>query len=308
MKFGLSVNANETMSEIVKKSAEAERLGLDYVWVSDTSEQLYAPVVASAIAEGTKSIKIGVGLLSAFLHSPIQIADSIITLIEAYGERFELCIGPGDRKQLEEVGISLSPLGGIQGFLLSARNQIEKAFKKSKIESTIWLGAQGPKILQISKFFDGVLLNYAQPDLIEWAITQIGSVEKNNFQLGVYSLSYVYEKFDPGIYNLLRISTGFVALGASQALLEKLGLYEKAARAKSGINDDSNVQSFAQELPLETVKQFSIVKSLRELGGYLSELRKLNIDHIVFSYPQSHSEKTLKELAKALNSHAEFRT
>jgi len=74
LKFGLGVNANETITEIIEKSVEAERLEIDYVWVSDLLAQLYAPAVASAIAGKTRKIRIGLGLISPLLHTPNQIA------------------------------------------------------------------------------------------------------------------------------------------------------------------------------------------------------------------------------------------
>lgn len=99
LKYGLGVNANETVQEMIGKSVEAERLALDHVWIGDVPSQRYAFVVAAAIAEKTKKLTIGLGLLSPFLHSPDQITNGFLTLAEAYGNRFELCIGPGDRDQ-----------------------------------------------------------------------------------------------------------------------------------------------------------------------------------------------------------------
>jgi len=300
LKFGLGVNANETIPEINKKSVEAERLGIDYVWVSDVPVQRYAPVVASAIATNTKKIRIGLGLLSPFLHAPTQIANSFTTLVEAYGERFELCIGPGDRNQLERVGVSLSHSIGIRNYLLNAKNQIENTLRKNRIKTRIWLGAQGPKMLEIAKFFDGVLLNYSQPNLIKWAINNIGIVKKKTFQFGVYAPSYVYRGIDLNIYNLLRISAAVVALGAPKTILKQLSLYEKIRELKAKLDAGVIIESIINEIPQQTVELFSVFKSSTELEPYLSDLSKIRIRHVVFGYPQNFSDKTIWELAQAL--------
>jgi len=300
LKFGLAVNANETVSDIVGKCVEAERLVIDCVWVPDAPVQLYASAVASAVAASTKKIQIGLGLLSVFLHTPAQIANSVSTLFEGYGERFELCIGPGDRNLLKSVGIHLYHPDGVISYLLTAKNQIEKILRKNRVRCRIWLGAQGPKTLEISKFFDGVLLNYAHPNTIEWAVDKVGHVKRKDFQFGIFSSSYVYQDFDPKIFNLVRVSSAIVALGASEAVLESLGLRDKIAEAKRRLDSGTTLAKVMDQIPDETVELFSICKPLTELGKYLSVLSKSKIEHVVFGYPQNYSEETVKTLAHAL--------
>jgi len=307
MKFGLGVNANETITEIVRKTVEAEKLGIDYVWVSDVPVQLYAPTVASAIAANTRKIQIGLGLLSVFLHTPVQIANSVSTLVEAYGERFELCIGPGDRNLLKSVGVPLYHSRGVGNYLLDAKKQIETTLWKNKVKCRMWLGVQGPKMLEISKFFDGVLLNYAQPDLIKWAVDKVGSVKRKDFQFGIFSSSYVYQDFNPKIYNLLRISSAIVALGASKVVLESLSLSEKIVEAKKKLDNGATIASIIDHIPLKTIELFSIFKPATELGEYLSKISKMKVGHVVFGFPQNFSEKTIKELAQALKSYTQLK-
>jgi len=302
LKFGLGVNANETIQEIVRKSVEAEKLGIDYVWVPDVPVQLYAPIAASSIAANTKKIQIGLGLLSVFIHTPVQIATSFSTLVEAYGERFELCIGPGDRNLLRRLGISLHHPKGVGNYLLNAKNQIKKKLQKNKVKCRVWLGAQGPKMLEISKFFDGVLLNYAQPDLIKWAVDKVGPVKNKDFQFGIFSSSYVYQDFDPKIYNLLRISSAIVALGASKAVLERLGLRETIVEGRKKLDKGTPITSIINHIPPKTIQLFSISKPSTELRKYLSEISKMKITHVVFGYPQNYSEETVRDLALALES------
>ncbi len=300
MKFGLGVNANETLPEIINRSIEAERLGIDYLWVSDVPMQRYAPIVAASIAASTRKPKIGFGLISPLLHTPIQIANSYLTLVEAYGERFELCLGPGDSNQLKRVGISLSHPTGIANYLLNAKKQIAKTLSKNEIKCRIWLGAQGPKMLGIARFFDGVLLNYAHPDLIKWAVDKIGRVEKKGFQLGVYAPAYVHTDFNSEIYGSLRMSSAVVALGAPNSVLRNLSLYEQIAKARKILDSGSTISSIIDEVPQKAVELFSIFKASTDLEPYLSKISETNIEHVVFGYPQNFSEGTVRELAYSL--------
>jgi hypothetical protein len=275
-------------------------LGIDYLWVSDVPMQRYSPIVTSAIAENTKRIQIGFGLISPLLHSPIQIANSFSTLVEAYGERFELCIGPGDKDQLRRVGVSLSHPMGITNYLVNAKKQIAKTLRKSKVKGKIWLGAQGPKMLGVARFFDGVLLNYAHPDLIRWAVDKIGHVGKKGFEIGIYAPAYVYRDLNPKVYSSLRASSAVVALGTPNLILRKLGFYEQIVEARNKLDSGSNITSILKDIPQKAFELFSIFKSSTELGPYLSEISKMNVEHVVFSYPQNVSEKTVRELAHAL--------
>lgn len=300
MKFGLTVNVNETVSEVVKKCAEAERLGLYSVWISDVSVQLYAPVVAAAVAENTRKIRIGLGLISAYLHTPRHIAQSLITLIETYGERFELCIGPGDRDLLRRVGVSLTRPEGVQRYFKDAKRQIQALMKKEGVNCRLWLGAQGPKMLETAAYFDGVWLNYAHPNEVKWAIEKVKSHGKRDMRFGVYAPSYVYRDFDPRVSKLLEISNAVVALGASDAVLRRLNLYETVKEGKHRLRQGVTVKSVLQYVPSEAMDVFSISKRSDRLKGYLAELSDIGVHYVVFSYPQNYSSKTIGDLATAL--------
>jgi len=300
LNYGLAVNINETTTEIIKKSIQAEQLGLDYVWIADTPAQRYPFTAASAIAANTKTLRLGLGLLSPFLYAPEQIANGFSTLVETYGNRFELLIGPGDRYQLQRVGVSLSHLQGITNYILDSKKKIEKRLRENRIKGKVWLGAQGPRMLGIAHYFDGVLLNYASPDSIKWAISKVGRANKREFQIGVYAPSYVYSSLDKKAYNLLRIASAVVALGASKVVLKEFGMHEKIVAAKEKMEAGASLESVLNEIPPEIVGVFSIFKRTRELKSYVFELSRLGIKHVVFSYPQNFSEKTIKDLAKGL--------
>jgi alkanesulfonate monooxygenase SsuD/methylene tetrahydromethanopterin reductase-like flavin-dependent oxidoreductase (luciferase family) len=300
MRLGLAVNVNETVSEVVKKCVEAERLGLDYVWVSDAPVQLYAPVVAAAVAQSTRRIMIGLGLISAYLHTPRHIAQSLITLIKTYGERFELCIGPGDRDLLRRVGVSLTHPEGVQRYFRNVKLEVETLLKKERVTCRLWLGAQGPKMLETAAGFDGAWLNYAHPNEVKWAVETIRVHSKGDKQFGVYTPSYVYRDFNPQIHELLRISSAVVALGAADAVLRRLNLYEEIEEGKRRLKEGAAVKSLLKYISSRAMTIFAISKRSDRLKGYLAELSDIGVHHVVFSYPQNHSLETIRDLAIAL--------
>jgi len=297
--FAVGLNAYETVEEIVDKCVEAERLGLDYIWIGDSPPHLYCPSVAAAVASRTKKIRIGLGLLSPLLHTPDQISGGIIPLIEAYGDRFEICLGVGDRSQLLRAGVD-TRLAKVWNYVLKAKRKIARSFRASGAATKIWLGAQGPKMLAASRSFDGVLMNYASPRMIKWAIDKVKPVARKDFDFGIYAPSYVYRKWSPQAYRLLRVASAVVALGAPRAVLDEFGFSKRLRRAKKEHESGLRIESVVKHVPAEVVDSFSIYTRSSRLRSYLSELGDLGISHIVFGFPQNLSKITIRDLASAL--------
>jgi len=299
--FAIGLNAYETVEEIVGKCVEAERLGLDYVWIGDSPPHLYCPSVAAAVASRTEKIRIGLGLLSPLLHTPDQISGSIIPLIEAYGDRFEICLGVGDRSQLSRAGVDTKP-AKVWDHLLKAKRKIARILRAGGVATKIWLGAQGPKMLAASKSFDGVLMNYASPMMIKWAIDKVKPVSRKDFDFGIYAPAYVYRKWRPQAYRLLHIASAVVALGAPEAVLDEFGLSKRLRRAKEEHEAGLRIESVVKHVPAKVVDSFSIYTASSRLSSYLRELGDLGITHIVFGFPQNLSKITIRDLASALPS------
>lgn len=301
MKFAVSLNSNDSISDAVKKSIELDRLGLDYIWVSDLPSQRYAPAVCAAIAKVTSKIRIGLGLISPFLHTSQQIASSLTTLIESYGPRFDLCIGPGDRDELYRVGVDLKNHKNILQSLLNSKEDISIRLQKRDIESKIWLGAQGPKLLKIVSAFDGVLLNYSAIEMIEWSLDTIKGVIDIPRSIGIFSPSYVYEKINPKIQKMLHYAAATVALGTSKTVLKEFLLDESLEPARIAYKSKSLDESILKLIPQNIIKKFSIFISQDELPIYIQELKRLGVEHVAFSYPQGYSLETIKELSEGLS-------
>lgn len=124
MKFGLRIPSfawpRLTYAEaqgLREYSQRVEALGFDAVWVIE--HLLVAPliygvswldplVVLSFVAGGTRTIKIGTGILVLPLRNPVILAKEIATLDSVSGGRFILGIGLGwDPKEFEAVGIPI---------------------------------------------------------------------------------------------------------------------------------------------------------------------------------------------------------
>ena len=302
MKFGLSLNVNESLPDVLAKSLKAEDIGLDYLWISDLPTQRYAPVVTAALVSKVLNIRIGVGLISPFLHTPQQIASALTTLMESGKRPFELCIGPGDRDELRRVGIDLEEISNIPEYMLNSRREISERLKKRGLECKIWLGAQSPGLLKIASSFDGVLLNYSSPDMIDWALRTVREAQHEIPTLvGIFAPSYVYRDPRPEMRQLLQFASAKVALGTSNSVLKKFSMLESLKPAKKQLLSKSLDVSTLKNIPPDIIERFSIFKSLDQLPRYVDEIDRLGVEHTVFSYPQGHSIETIEDLGDGLS-------
>lgn len=299
--YGLGINANETLESMIEKSVTAETLGLKYVWIADSPVQLYGPIVAAAVASSTAKMHIGLGLMSVLLHTPSQIADALITLSDAYGDRFDLCIGLGDRRQLSQVGVHTNDFASLPLRVLEAKRKITSRLRKAGVRTKIWLGAQGPRMLRVGKSFDGVLLNYSRPEMIQWAIREAGLPGNHELTIGTYSPSYVHIKPQATILRLAKVSAAVVAVGATNRILKEFGLYEKLRKARKMADSSPTVEAILAAVPDEVVEYFSITMRTTQLPSYMAKLTHLGVSHVVFAYPQNHSIQTVRELAAGLD-------
>jgi hypothetical protein len=184
--------------------------------------------------------------------------------------------------------------------VLKAKQKIAITLRASGVTTKIWLGAQGPKMLAVSKSFDGVLMNYASPRMINWAIDKVKPIAQKDFDFGVYMPSYVYRKWRPQAYRVLRIASAVVALGAPATVLDEFGLSKRLRRAMKEHEAGARIESVVKHVPKEIVDSFSIYAPSSRLRSCLTELNKLGISHIVFGFPQNLSKVTIRDLASTL--------
>jgi hypothetical protein len=292
VEFSISLNVNETLKEMVVKSVEAERGGLDQVWVGDHPDQRYPAIAAGLIAENTKNIRIGLGPLSPLLHPAAHISAMLTTLVEAYGPRFDLCLIPGDRLKLESVGIAYR--GDIPSRILESLEAIRGKLSKWDIEARIWLGAQGLKTLRISKGFDGVLINLSDPEMIEAVINKSSIkqyMESGDFRIGIFSPSYIHRRYDPAISRSAEEAALQVIRGASKALLKSFNLGE-IIRCIG--------EAYPEGIPREILGRFHVSMPTHKLGEYINVLRDMGVSHFAFAFPQNSKIDLIGDLAYAV--------
>jgi 5,10-methylenetetrahydromethanopterin reductase len=82
--------------DVVELAQLGESLGYRGIWIPDQGFHRDPFVVLHAIAQGTRRLKLGVGITSPFTRHPVQIARAAATLAEVSRGRFRLGIGTGN--------------------------------------------------------------------------------------------------------------------------------------------------------------------------------------------------------------------
>lgn len=98
-RFGLQISADDP-TEVVNSAQQAERSGFDVALLSDHVGSGLSPMpMAAAIAQATKTIRIGTLVLNAAMRNPVQLAWEALTIDSISDGRFELGLGAGHTPQ-----------------------------------------------------------------------------------------------------------------------------------------------------------------------------------------------------------------
>ena len=286
MRWGVALNVRDRIAETQRKAEIADKGGIDQVWVTDFPAIRYAPTVAAAIAEKTTSCRIGVGLMSPLLYSSTQIVQFMSTLIESYGERFDLLLGPGDRHALSSVGVSHSARLMVNK-TTRALEEIKLGLSEAGHRCSILLGAQGPVMIKASLNADGVLLNYSDLEMVEWALSQVKEGVPEDFHLGIFPPTFVGDCQDIESNQGISFSAAMVAIGLSNVVSESFGIRDQIDTARSLVKKRGEIYSgVVKSLGKEILQRFAFCGTSEQLSDYMKSLEGLGISSVVFGPPQ----------------------
>lgn len=297
MEWGIAINLRESVSEIIEKAVVADMGGIHTVWLTDFPATRFSPALASIVAENTKHCRIGVGLLSPLIYSPSHIVQMMSTLIDTYEMDIDLLLGPGDRMKLGEIGVSYGPISTLVERMTESVIKIREGLSEYK-NCRIFMGAQGPKMIEASTCADGVLLNYSDPEMIQWAITRLQN-KPENFYIGVFPPSLI------GISNpceeqmSIKTSAAIVALGLSSSIVKKFGLRDRLQPAIDKMKIEGLTDEIVAMMDQEILGRFSLCGSIDLNSKRLEKYEQMEVDMIVFGPPQGASLKGVQRLVEA---------
>jgi len=199
VKFGIEFVPSEPYWKTTFYTIQAEKRGFNYLWITDHFNNRNVYVTLTAAALHTEKIKLGPGVTNPYLINPVITAQAVASLNEIAPGRAVLGIGAGDKTTLRSTGIEMRmPLTAVEECVEIVRRMVSeksvtfegdvfrtsdaKFFFKPRTKIPIYVGAQGPKMLELAgKIGDGVLINAGHPKDVDYAV---GSVQRGVEQAG----------------------------------------------------------------------------------------------------------------------------
>ena len=189
VRFGVLFSGNFPLQRALSGSVLADQLGFDSCWYGEDYFYQGGIATATAVAERTKNVAIGLGILSPLARHPALTVMEVAALDHIADGRIILGYGAGVRYWMWQMNLDYSsPLSAMresvsisrelfagqtsnhEGRYYQLRN-VKLGFEPLRSEMPIYLGVEGPKMLQLSgEVADGTVLSVlASPDYVRFS-------------------------------------------------------------------------------------------------------------------------------------------
>ncbi len=182
MDFGITLKSDISVERILSLSEQAEAAGFTYGWMFDSHvlwKECYP--LLTLMAAHTKRMRLGPCVTNPAVRDITVTASLFATMHIISGGRMELGIGRGDssRRVLGKKPTTLAQLEEAIGQFRALTSGKEITYDGVPTRfpwadhgsPRVWIAAYGPKALHLTgRIADGVILQFADPDLIEWCM------------------------------------------------------------------------------------------------------------------------------------------
>jgi probable F420-dependent oxidoreductase len=182
MDFGITIKPDITIERIVSLAQQAEMDGFSYGWIFDSHVIWKEPFpLLTLMAASTQTMRLGTCVTNPAVRDVTVSASLFATLNLASRGRMQLGIGRGDSSR-RVLGKKPTTLENLEGFVRVFRDL--NAGKTVELDGVatnfpwasggvppVWVAGYGPKALRTAgRIGDGVILQFADPDLIDWCL------------------------------------------------------------------------------------------------------------------------------------------
>ena len=312
MSYGIEfVPGNVNVKQVVNFCKLAESKDIDFAWITNHYNNRHCYPTLAAIAQATTALKMGPGIMNAFTDTPAAMASFFCTLNEISDGRAVLGIGPGDLSTLPKLAINAEkPVARLEEAVVQIRklcagDQVSKSgmqffdYDGAKLTGVnlpdkkkgvpIYIGAQGPKVLELAgKVGDGALINASNPKDFQIAIPIIkkasDAVGKKNFDIGAYTAMSI-DQSEKKARNAAKIVAAFIAAGSPEALLTRHGLdLNNVAKIKAALGK-FDFKTVGELVGDKEIDAFTIAGTPEMVKAKCADLTKAGVTQIIFGSP-----------------------
>lgn len=181
VQFGITIKPDMTVDRIVALTRQAEAAGFEYGWIFDSHILWLEPYpLLTLMAANTKKMRLGTCVTNPAVRD-ISVTSSLFATLDLIsGRRMDLGIGRGDssRRVLGKKPVTSAHLEeAVNTFrALTGGKETELDGRTARLtwatgSPPVWIAGYGPKVLELAgRIADGVILQFADPDLISWCL------------------------------------------------------------------------------------------------------------------------------------------
>src|SRR6202011_147925 len=181
MQFGIALKPDISIERIVGLTRQAEAAGFEYGWIVDSHVLWKEPYpLLTLMATNTQRMRLGTCVTNPATRDLTVTASLFATLNLISGGRMELGIGRGDssRRVLGKKPVTPAELerAGVTFRELNAGHEVQYEEQATRVawatgSPPVWIAGYGPKVLTLAgRIADGVIIQFADPDLIAWCL------------------------------------------------------------------------------------------------------------------------------------------
>ena len=182
MEFGITIKPDLSVDRIVTLTRQAESAGFEHGWIFDSHVIWMEPFpLMTLMAANTKRMRLGPCVTNPAVREVTVAASLFATLNLISNGRMQMGIGRGDSSR-RVLGKKPTTLDQLEQFVKTFRDlNAGKTIDLEGVSTTfpwsnktvppVWVAGYGPKALRTAgRVGDGVILQFADPDLIEWCL------------------------------------------------------------------------------------------------------------------------------------------
>lgn len=326
-RFGVVFSGNFPLQRTLAGATLADELGFDSCWLGEDYFYQGGIATATAVAERTARIAIGLGILTPLPRHPALTVMELGTLDAIAEGRIVPGYGAGVRYWMQQMQLDYrSPLSAMreaveitrellsgatsnyEGRYFQLRN-VRLGFTPRRSSLSIYLGAEGPKALQLSgEVADGSILSVlSSPAYIRFARENIGlgcergGRDPREHHLVVYVIFAMDDDGDAARDAVrMPIAEYLGAGGEPSALSTHAGVSDDLIRAIGRVYREES--RFPVELvDDETIARVAIAGTPDECAAGLRRLIAAGADEIAFfPFPSASAEQSIRRIAADL--------
>lgn len=317
---GLVLASEIPPEQLAPMTAEAERAGFAEVWLAEDCF-FNGGIAGAAIALGaTRSIPVGLGVVSAVTRHPAVLAMEVATLSRAFPGRVLPAVGLGVPAWLQQMGVHPpSPLRAIRECMAMVRDLLDgkqsdasggmfhadaiKLAYPSQHRIPLQMGVAGPKMLQLSgEVADGTLLSVlAGVDYVRWAREQIEVGRQRGDRLALphrvttFALCSVGTEGERARAEARRAVAFYLSAGGPNALTEAYGISEDLRLLLAHGGPDV----VEREMPDRWVEDLAVAGTADQCAAAIRRLIEAGSDRVaLFPVPAHSARSTVGVLAR----------